>query len=130
MVKPLFMDPADLVAAWQKAAARNSDMPATPKVKVCPLPPPRYLARQIFRSRAGAGLANPAVPALYLVRANSRIRKVGDFGMRECGSGAWGFDSGSRLQPGPLSSVSRRSVAANSVVSSCSDVLFGPGKKH
>lgn len=34
MVKPLFMDPADLVAAWKKAVASNPDMPATPTVKV------------------------------------------------------------------------------------------------
>lgn len=34
MVKPLFMDPADLVSAWKKAVAANPDMPATPTVKV------------------------------------------------------------------------------------------------
>ena len=33
-MKPLFMDPADLVQAWKKAIASNPDMPATPTVKV------------------------------------------------------------------------------------------------
>ncbi|CAN0409322.1 unnamed protein product [Pylaiella littoralis] len=38
MVKPLFMDPADLVAAWNKAVKTNPEMPATPTVKVLNLP--------------------------------------------------------------------------------------------
>lgn len=33
-MKPLFMDPTDLVTAWKKAVASNPDMPATPTVKV------------------------------------------------------------------------------------------------
>lgn len=33
-VRPLFMDPADLVSAWQKASERNPDMPKKPPVKV------------------------------------------------------------------------------------------------
>ncbi|CAN0070850.1 unnamed protein product [Ectocarpus sp. 6 AP-2014] len=38
LVKPLFMDPADLVEAWKKAAASNPDMPAEPTVKVFNMP--------------------------------------------------------------------------------------------
>ncbi|CAM9859530.1 unnamed protein product [Scytosiphon promiscuus] len=38
MVKPLFMDPADLVTSWKKAAAANPEMPATPTVKVFNMP--------------------------------------------------------------------------------------------
>ncbi|CAM9820512.1 unnamed protein product, partial [Discosporangium mesarthrocarpum] len=34
MVKPLFMDPADLVKAWKKAAQSNKEMPGRPDVKV------------------------------------------------------------------------------------------------
>ncbi|CAB1119551.1 unnamed protein product [Ectocarpus sp. CCAP 1310/34] len=38
LVKPLFMDPADLVEAWKKATASNPDMPAEPTVKVFNMP--------------------------------------------------------------------------------------------
>lgn len=34
MVRPFFMDPADLVVAWEKAAKANPDMPKRPDVKV------------------------------------------------------------------------------------------------
>ena len=38
-MSPLFLDPADLLAAWQKAAAENTDMPEKPTIKVIPSPP-------------------------------------------------------------------------------------------
>lgn len=40
-MSPLFLDPADLLAAWQKAAAENTDMPEKPTIKVTPSPDPR-----------------------------------------------------------------------------------------